>query len=216
MSTLPRFAESFLDLLAPPRCPACDEELVGAEEGFCGACEPLLDPAPRGVLPPARSASLYVYAGPLADAIRRVKYRRRTDLLPPLGRLVAAAAPAYGGRVDAVVPVPLHRRRLSRRGFNQSCLLARGLCRALGVPLVVGRLVRVRPTPPQARLEAADRRDNVRGAFAVARPLPRRVLLFDDVRTTGATLSEAAQAATLSGSEVLTLTLARAPLGDDD
>jgi len=115
-----------------------------------------------------------------------------------------------------VVPVPLHRRRLAERGFNQAALLGRPLARALGVPLVTGRLVRVRPTPPQAELAAAERRDNVRGAFALRRPLPDRVLLVDDVRTTGATLAEAAQTLTDAGHDVFTLTLARAPLGGDD
>ena len=215
MIALRDLTQDLVDLLAPPRCPGCDGELVGIEEEFCGACGPLLDAAPRGVLPPARSASLYVYAGPLADAIRRVKYRRRTDLLGPLARLLVGAVPAYGGRVDAVVPVPLHRRRLAERGFNQAALLGRPLARALGVPLVTGRLVRVRPTPPQAELAAAERRDNVRGAFALRRPLPDRVLLVDDVRTTGATLAEAARTLADEGHDVFTLTLARAPRASD-
>ncbi len=127
--------------------------------------------------------------------------------------MLAAAGP-YGGLVDAVVPVPLHRRRLAERGFNQAVLLARPLARALGVPLLVGRLVRVRPTRPQVGLEADARRDNVRGAFAMRGEVPRRVLLVDDVRTTGATLGEAARVlAGSGGTEVRTLTLARAPAG---
>jgi len=203
--------EGLLDLLAPRRCPGCDEVLIGDESGFCGGCEPLIDPAPPGVLPPARGASVHLFAGPLADAIRRMKYEGRTDLTPPLAALVEAATPHYGGRVDGVLPVPLHRRRLAERGFNQSALLARPLARALGVPLLVGRLRRVRPTRPQVGLDAEARRDNVRGAFRVVRRLPPRVLLFDDVRTTGATLAEAGQALREAGVEVWSLTLARAP-----
>ena len=62
--------EGLLDLLAPPRCPGCDEVLLGEESGFCGGCGVLLDPAAPAVLPPARGASLHVFAGPLADALK--------------------------------------------------------------------------------------------------------------------------------------------------
>ncbi len=185
--------------------------LVGDEEGFCGGCGILVDHAPQGVRPPARGASLHVFAGPLADAIRRLKYDGRLDLLPALSERMVAAAPAYGGLVDVVVPVPLHRARLASRGFNQAALLARPLSRALGVPLVAGRLSRVRPTRPQVGLDADARKDNVRGAFRLRRAVGGRVLLVDDVRTTGATLAEAARVLREAGAEVRTLTLARAP-----
>jgi ComF family protein len=131
--------------------------------------------------------------------------------VPALAELMAAAAGAYGGLVDAVVPVPLHRRRLAERGFNQAVVIARPLARALGVPLVVGRLVRVRPTRPQVGLDAEARERNVRGAFRVRRAVSGRVLLVDDVWTTGATLAEAARVLVDGGADVRTLTLARAP-----
>lgn len=211
MLTPGNFARGLLDLLAPRRCSGCDVVLVGEEDGFCGGCDVLIDAAPPASLPPARSASLVVFAGPMADAIRRVKYERRSDLVAPLASLLAAAAPAYTGRIDAVMPVPLHRARLAERGFNQSALLAKPLVRALCVPLHVGRLVRVRATRPQVGLDARARRDNVRAAFAVRGRLAPRILLVDDVRTSGATLHEAARVIRETGSDVYTLTLALAP-----
>lgn len=192
-----------LDLLAPRACPACDALTTLGESGFCAACEPLLEPRSGGV-------AAYVFGGPLADAIRRLKYEHRSDLAAPLGALLARAASPHVGRADVVVPVPLHPRRLRARGFNQSALIAAPVARVLGVPLDVRWLERVRDTPPQAGLEAPGRDDNVRGAFAARRPRPgARVLLVDDVRTTGATLSAAAGALRASGArEVRRLALA--------
>ncbi len=171
--------------------------------GFCEACAPLLEPRPGAI-------GAFVYGGPLADALQRFKYGGRSDLAAPLGALLAKAAGRHAGHVDAVVPVPLHRRRLRTRGFDQTALLARPVARALGVAFEPRRLVRTRATPPQVGLDAAARSDNVRGAF-LARPRPRRprVLLLDDVRTTGATLEAAARALQAAGTrEVRLITLA--------
>jgi ComF family protein len=199
--------DGLMDLLAARRCAGCDEALDPAEEHFCGLCEPLLEPADR------RDAgrAAYVYGGPLADAIRRLKYGRRTDLAWPLGLRLAEAALGAAGEVDAVIPVPLHPRRLRQRGFNQAALLARPVAQVLAVPLVTGALRRRRDTVPQASLEPAARGRNVRGAFVVTEAPPPRVLLLDDVRTTGATLTECAERLRAAGVErVRTLVLARA------
>src|SRR5688572_5085616 len=107
-----------LDLIAPRGCAGCDLELGAGETGFCAACEPLLDPGRR--LPSAISA--YVYGGPVAVAIRRLKYAGRTELVPVLGALVSARAIEIAHEVDLVVPVPLHPARLRQRGFNQAAL----------------------------------------------------------------------------------------------
>lgn len=142
-----------------------------------------------------------------------MKYGRRPELARALGLLLADAAPAYAGRVDRIMPLPLHPARLRERGFNQSALLAAAMARALGVPLDTASLRRVRCTADQAGLSRALRRQNVRAAFAVrTSSLPAaRVLLIDDVRTTGATLGEAARALLEAGcAEVWTLALARA------
>lgn len=161
---------------------------------------------------PGSVAAAFLYGGPLADAIARFKYGGRAELAGVLGALLAEAALPLAGHVDCAVPLPLHPSRLRERGFNQSALLARPVARALGVPLEVDWMRRIRPTVDQAGLARADREGNVRGAFA-AEPLEGspRVLLIDDVRTTGATLASASHALLAAGaSEVRTLVLARA------
>lgn len=170
---------------------------------FCGACTPLLD-VPKG------GASAFVYGGPVAEAIRRLKYAGRSDLAQPLGELLSAAARSHLGRVDVVIPVPLHHRRLRQRGYNQAALLGRYVARHLHLPLDTRRLRRIRYTAPQVELQPAQRQDNVRDAFtALRRPRQPRVLLVDDVRTTGATLQAAATALQATGcDEVRFLTLA--------
>ena len=204
--------EGFLGLLAPAYCPGCDLPLQRGESEFCDACAPLLEKTPQALQPPAASASIFVYGGPLADAIRRLKYANRTEVGPVLGRTLAPAALPYSGRVDAVVPIPLHPRALRRRGFNQCLYLARPVARILAVRLDSGTLWRRRDTSDQAGLSRADRIANVKDAFqAGTQAIPRRVLLVDDVRTTGATLASAADALLQAGiSRVFTLALARA------
>lgn len=182
-----------LECIAPVRCAGCDGARTVEPEGFCAACAPLLEPAPYGLRPPAAIAAAHAYGGPLADAIARLKYGGRTDHAPALGRLLAQAALPYAGSVQAVIPMPLSARRLRERGFNQSALLARFAARALGVPLDTASLRRVRDTAAQAGLSRQERVRNVAGAF-VARPIGGRVLLIDDVRTTGATLEAAGRA----------------------
>jgi ComF family protein len=208
-----RVLGAFLELVAPRRCPGCDGIAVRAgASAFCSACAPLIEHAAQR--PPARSAAAFVFGGPLADAITRVKYGRRADLAAVLGVLLAGEALAYAGRIDCVVPLPLHPERLRARGFNQSALLAAPVARALGVRLDAVALQRVRPTAEQAGLPRAQRADNVRAAFrADARLCGLRVLLIDDVRTTGATAAEAGSALLDAGCEqVCTLALAQAEL----
>lgn len=204
--------DGVLEVLAPRRCAGCDLELELEEEGFCGGCAILLDDVEAAWRPPARTASIYVYGGPMADAIRRMKYGRRTELAAVLGRLLAAGATPFVGLVDVVIPVPLHGRRLRERGFNQAALLAAPVARAFALPLDVRRLRRVRDTSAQAGLDAEGRAVNVRGAFEASGDERRpRALLVDDVRTTGATFAACAQALRAAGArDVYTLSLARA------
>jgi ComF family protein len=203
---------AWLHVLAPQRCAGCDTQVALSQEAFCGACSPLLEPTSGAHRPPQPAASLFVYGGPLADAIARLKYAGRTEIARVLAAPLAGAAPLYAGTVDCVLPLPLHVARLRERGFNQSALLSRPVARALGVPLDTSSLVRVRPTREQASLPRDERAENVRGAFSVRRALGgQRVLLIDDVRTTGATLAAAADALERAGCiDVKTLALARA------
>jgi len=192
-----------LALVAPRRCPACDVVDDDEQGGFCAACAPLLERA-TGAL---GTHAAFVYGGPLADAIRRYKYAARTELAAPLGDLFAKEARArFTGTVDVVVPVPPHPRRVSERGFDPTALLAIRVARALGASYAPHAIIRARDTPPQASLARAQRAANVLSCFAVRAPLEeRRVLIVDDVRTTGATLFEMARTADDAGASSIAL-----------
>jgi ComF family protein len=152
------------------------------------------------------------YEGVLRELIHLFKYGRIRTLARPLGRYLAAAMPP-DATFDVVAPVPLNWRRRWSRGFNQSALLAGAAARRLGVG-VTPALSRTRATAAQAGLSHARRRANVSGAFRVRRPeqvAGRRILLVDDVMTTGATASACAAALKRAGARyVALLTLARA------
>ncbi len=134
------------------------------------------------------------FGGPLAEAIRRLKYEGRSELAPALGALLAQTG--MGTEMEAVVPVPLFPTRLAERGFNQSALLAKPLVRQLGLPLRPTWLRRSRETEVQAGLSRSARRENLDGAVFVASTAVagRSILLVDDVATTGATLQACARA----------------------
>lgn len=173
----------------PPACVRCALPLpLPAGDDTCAAC--MLDPPP---LAAARAACLY--QAPLDRLLPRFKFHG--DLAA--GRLLSQLmARAFAGlpAPDALVPVPLHRARLRRRGYDQALELARPLATALGIALQPGLLVRRRHTRPQSTLDAAARRDNLADAFAVpgSARLPAHLVLVDDVMTTGATLHAAAEA----------------------
>ncbi len=132
--------------------------------------------------------------------MRRFKYGGQSQLARPLAILMLDRARAACAGVDAIVPVPLHPRRLRERGYDQTSLLAGELARAAGIPRRLDLLSRPRPTATQASLDRAGRLANVQGAF-VASPRAQglRVLLLDDVRTTGATLADAGRALLSAG-----------------
>ncbi|MCY1069005.1 phosphoribosyltransferase family protein [Nannocystis sp. RBIL2] len=186
-----------LDFLAPPVCIACRHLLrappTGGMPPLCSRCAPelaLLDPAARRV---GDVEACFLYDGPLAAAVRRLKFVGELELAGPLGRLLAHASVWREGW-DLVAPVPLHWRRALARGFNQAALLARWAAREhpTGARLDPRLLQRTRATPPQSELDGPARRDNLAGAIVVraGRSLVgRRVLVVDDVTTTGATLT---------------------------
>jgi ComF family protein len=135
-------------------------------------------------------------------AVQRLKYSQERHLVDPLAALLLECLAARPLAVDAVVPVPLDDRRARSRGYNQAALLAAPVATTLAVPLAPGWLRRTRPTRPQVGLTARDRRANVRGAFACPEPAAvagRRLLVVDDVMTTGATLEACAEALVAAG-----------------
>jgi ComF family protein len=158
---------------------------------------------------------VHAYAGPLVRALARLKFHRQPAWAGPLGAVLSGSPVLWHGW-DAIVPVPLHPARQRERGYNQSALLARWARRPLPSPrppLRCGWLVRPRATAAQHRLPAALRHENLLGAFAVPRPalvVGRRLLVIDDVTTTGATLHAARQALVAAGAaEVGALALLR-------
>jgi ComF family protein len=202
------------ELVAPTRCAACDE-LVAPRVLFCAACAPSVMSASAQS---TAEAAVFEYGGAVATAIVRFKYAGRSDLAARFAEVMAAwsddtsSTRADDGDVDLVVPVPLHPQRLVERGFDQAALLAIPVARHRGVRCAPRALVRTRPTPPQASLDRAARAGNVADAFACPRPEKvrgRRILLVDDVRTTGATLASCIDVLRLAGArDVRTLVLA--------
>jgi ComF family protein len=180
-----------LSLVSLPSCPRCGTTLgphIPAREDGCSACP---DTLPRF----ERVVRLGPYAGPLRSIVRELKYRRRA-MRRRLGEMLGRAVQTRtDDELDVAMPVPMHWRRRLARGGNHARTLASAVARELGLP--VGReLVRVRNTPPQTHLPRSKRVENVRGAFAVEPPAAvkgARVLLVDDVTTTGATANEAAR-----------------------
>ena len=174
-------------------------------EGRCGLCR-------RGVQGFDAAYSFGFYDGELRELIHLFKYGRIETLAKPLGRLLAMALPREQA-FDVIVPMPLHWRKRWSRGFNQSDLLARELGRRVNIP-VKNALRRVKFTAAQAGLTNAKRRLNVSGAFKARRERSldgKRVLLIDDVMTTGATAASCARALKITGArEVTLLTVARA------
>jgi ComF family protein len=204
-------ARSLGQLLFPRECAACPSPAAPTSP-FCAACgEPIA--YPEGDLAGVALFSAGRYAPPLSTAIARIKFEERPDLVAPLSRLLLPALRTLAlGAADVFVPVPLHRKRLVERGYNQSALLARALSRATGAGFAPRLLERTRPTEQQARLGREARRDNVADAFVIRRSWTRgRVLLVDDVVTTGATALACIEALQTAGSEpIAVVALARA------
>src|SRR5271155_3133050 len=216
-----------LDLALPPLCAACREPVEG--KGLCPACWSKLsfitrpycerlgipfvyDPGP-GILsmeaiaaPPAYNrARAAVRFDEISRAlVHALKYGDRLDLAPMMGRWIANAGGELLAEADALVPVPLHWRRLWARRFNQSATLAATISKESGVPVATGALKRVRATVQQVGLSRTERAANIQGAFRVpedgkAAVAGRRLVLVDDVLTSGATVEGCARALLRAG-----------------
>jgi ComF family protein len=211
---VPHFCSGCWSTIALPghsRCARCDRSFVSAiatvysPKHLCHGC------AER---PPSytKAWTLYPYQSPLRDAICLFKYRGKVSLAGPLARLMIDRLPALDS-INLIMAVPLHAGRLREREFNQSLLLADRIGRHLGMPVSCADLIRIMPSPAQTALSRKDRLKNLRGAFAVPRPesiAGKRILLVDDVFTTGATVNECAKTLRKAGSgDVFALTLGR-------
>ncbi len=201
-----------LPLVSSPLCPLCGIPFTGAGgDHRCGAClthPPHFDSA----------RSQFLYEGHIRDLIHDFKYNQQTHLRSALALLSLEAVNGFltGHEPHLIIPVPLHRSRLRQRGFNQAVLLGKALSRHLSIPMLTDALTRTRPTEPQIGLSATERRVNVKGAFTVYRPdriAGKRILLLDDVMTTGSTMDECAKELKKFGAEaVFAATIARTAL----
>jgi ComF family protein len=233
------FFKAILDLLLPSFCLACDKPLGSLPELlFCPEClerlrfieSPLCPCCGRVYLKAApgdhhcgtclatswhfnRARAIFLYQEPLKEVIHRFKYQGKTACLPSFARF-ARNLPhlAEMQEADWIVPVPLHPTRLRERGFNQALLLARVFF-PKDRRVTSNLLVRLRPTEPQASFNGAARRTNLKKAFGVEKPhrlVGKKILLIDDVFTTGTTVNECAKTLKKAGAaEVMVLTLAR-------
>ncbi|HXW40835.1 MAG TPA: ComF family protein [Xanthobacteraceae bacterium] len=216
-----------LDLALPPLCPACREPVAG--QGLCPPCWSKLsfiarpycerlgipfgyDPGP-GILsmeaiadPPAyhRARAAVRFDDISRALVHALKYGDRLDLAPMMGRWICHAGRELLAEADALVAVPLHWRRLWARRFNQSAMLAAAISAESGVPVAAAALKRVKPTAQQVGLSRTERANNVQGAFRVpqenkAAVVGRRLILVDDVLTSGATVDACARALLRAG-----------------
>lgn len=183
-------------------CKICALPLSSEYSKICGQC--IKKPPPF-----SRVISYGLYEGVLAEAINQLKFYGVKNLSRPLGNLFLYIDLP---EVDGILPVPLSLERLRERGFNQSLLIAREISKIKCIPLLMDVLLKKKDTPPQTQLPAKERFLNVKNAFEVRKDIKGlRLFLFDDVMTTGATVTECARQLIKGGAkEVIVLTLARA------
>lgn len=235
---LARVGRFFVDVILPPTCLSCRTP-VGDKGGLCPPCwvragfierpycerlgtpfasdqGSLISPAALAEPPAyARARAAARYSDVVRDLIHLLKYGDRLDLSDALGRWMARAGAELLSDADLLVPVPLHWTRLWQRRFNQSSALAQAIARRSGVPVADHLLARARATPPQFGLARKERARNVQGAFEVPKPARaqvkgKKLVLVDDVLTTGATADACAKALLRAGaSRVDVLVLAR-------
>jgi ComF family protein len=174
-------------------CSHCGLAYQGGDFGICGAClkkPPVFD----------ASWSAWRYDPPIDILIKGIKYHRQLAAAELLGQLMASRLVDSGQPLpEALLPIPLHRSRLWRRGFNQAIELFRPVSRQLDIPMIIHDVIRVRATPSQVGMDVRQRKRNLRGAFKIKAQLPAHVAIVDDVVTTGATVSELTRALKRAG-----------------
>lgn len=236
-----RFRSTLFQFFLPPQCPCCEKFSEELKQGFCSSClsqirwieppfcsicgipfiSPNIETHPCGACLIHRkhftmARALGTFEGSLQEAIHRWKYEGKTCLTPFFAEWMAEGLNRYWepGSLDLLIPVPLHIRRLRERGFNQALLLVKDLSRRTGIPYNKTILQKKKSTIPQVNLSGAEREKELRRTFHVIdkeQISGLRVLLIDDVYTTGTTVNECSKALLKEGAErVDVLTLAHA------
>jgi ComF family protein len=188
-------------------CPACEKKLQRVRAPFCMKCGKPLPPGSRREYCGdcerhshafTQGRAVFVYQGAVIGSMHRLKYSDRRDYAPVFAREAYRGLHDWIDRiaVDAIIPVPLHRKRRRVRGYNQAELLARELSKLSGVPLETDLLVRTSNTKPQKTLNSSERKNNLKNAFQInkKRVQLEKVLIIDDIYTTGSTVDAAAAA----------------------
>lgn len=195
------------DLIFPPVCVHCGR----VDVPWCAVCSAELDALPLAIHRAdlegfTTSAATGIHAGILQAAVQAFKYYQAPSLALPLGRRLTACIAAEKWTFDMLVPVPLHPSRLAERGYNQSQKLCEVVSEMTGIPCIAHALSRHRDTPHQVGLNRQQRLENVTDAFTAeaALVMDKTLLIIDDVRTTGATLSACAGAALAAGARGIT------------
>jgi len=202
---------STFTFITPPYCDCCGVPLETPviDDVLCGAC---LADRPSF----AQARAVFLYTDVSKNVVLKLKHGDRTDAAVSLARWMQRAGAPLIDACDLIVPVPLHRWRLLSRMYNQAALLANALGKTTGKAVIPDALVRVKATPVQGGLDRAARRKNVARAFEVRNPRAiegKRILLIDDVLTTGATASACARTLLSAGAaSVSALVIARVPL----
>lgn len=192
--------------IAGPICTICGAPFV-TDAGTDHRCEKCI----KTKRPFVKARSALYYTDEAAEAIKLFKYHGLFALKPAFDSIFYTVLDEFRD-TDLIIPVPLHRKRLAKRGFNQSLVLARLVAKRLNTTLDYSALKRVRLTRPQTKLRGEARKRNVHGAFELRGEREfkgKKLLLIDDVYTTGATITECARVLTKAGAEVSVLTLAR-------
>jgi ComF family protein len=250
LSHIVSIKEAFLDTLFPRRCVFCDSARVEPKSFLCRECRESMRvishpfctqcglPTPGLSLqtggfcgrclsaPPPYLRARYgvYYEGKLRDALIRFKYYAALNLGNTLSDVLTAAFHRHydSTEFDTIIPVPVHRRRLFKRGFNQAVILAAKLSSKATLPLDRRSLIKQKDTVPQARLPRAERVKNLRNSFGIlddGNVRKKRVLLIDDVATTGSTIAEATKTLLKAGAssvDALVLALRTADFFDPD